>query len=370
VSATLSPVRKQVEEKILRDGTAPRRPRDPREFENRYLREDARQVASGAEIIGQSPKLRRLLEQANLVAATDATVLILGESGSGKEGVARRVHDRSRRRERPFIKVNCASIPRELFESEFFGHAKGAFTGALQERAGRFLAADGGTLFLDEVGEIPFDLQGKLLRVLQEGQFERVGEERTRTVDVRVVAATNRDLPSEVTEGRFRQDLYYRLSVFPLEVPPLREHCEDIPLLAAHFVAVAARRVGVSPPPLDPDEVQLLRHYAWPGNVRELQNVIERAVILARGGPIRVEALLDHRPVSRNSSSKVADQPSEEVVSAAEWRQRERSNIVTALRRAQGRIYGSGGAAALLGMKPTTLYSRIKTLRVVPSEYR
>jgi transcriptional regulator with GAF, ATPase, and Fis domain len=231
----------------------------------------------------------------------------------------------------------------------------------LRDRAGRFEAADGGTLFLDEVGEIPLDLQGKLLRVLQEGQFERVGEDRTRTVDVRVVAATNRDLAREVTAGRFRQDLCYRLSVFPVEVPPLRARREDVPALATYFAGLAARRLGVRAIALDDHTVRQLREYDWPGNVRELQNVIERAMILARDGRVELSTLL---PRGQAAPVAVEDDP-ETVVPAAEWQRRARGNIAAALRRAGGKVYGPGGAAELLGMKPTTLASRMKTLGIM-----
>src|SRR6267154_5581815 len=224
-----------------------------------------------------------------MVAPTDATVLIQGESGTGKELVAREIHQRSRRSQQPLIRVNCASVPRELYESEFFGHAKGAFTGAIRDRAGRFEAADDGTLFLDEVGEIPPELQSKLLRVLQEKQYERVGEEATRTINGRLLAASNRDLKAEVAAGRFRQDLYYRLNVFAIEVAPLRQHKDDIPLLAAHFLEQAARRLKVPLPKLTQAHLHQLHNYDWPGNVREMQNLIERALILAQRGPLRFD---------------------------------------------------------------------------------
>ena len=247
-------------------------------------------------MIGQSAALKRLLRQVEMVARTDATVLILGESGTGKELVAREIHQHSRRSQRPLIRVNCASIPRELYESEFFGHVKGAFTGAIKDRAGRFEAAQGGTLFLDEVGEIPLELQSKLLRVLQEGQYERVGEERTRTVDVRIIAATNRDLPRDVEAGRFRQDLYYRLNVFPMKVAPLRERKEDIPLLAAHFLDRAVRKLKLPSARLTPSHIAQLHNHDWPGNVRELQNMIERALILAQNGVLWFDLPDNPRP--------------------------------------------------------------------------
>src|SRR3954447_12766040 len=259
------------------------------EQENEYLREEVTRAGAFGDLVGGGPALEALARQIDLVALTDAAVLILGESGTGKELVAREVHHRSRRAGRPLVKVNCAAVPRELYESEFFGHARGAFTGALRDRAGRFELADGGTLFLDEVGEIPPDLQAKLLRVLQAGELERVGEERTRRVDVRLIAATNRDLRAEAEAGRFRQDLFYRLSVFPIELPPLPRRVEDIPPLAEHFLALAARKLGRAKPRLTLADAQRLPRYHWPGNVRELQHTIERAVITADGARMTIE---------------------------------------------------------------------------------
>jgi transcriptional regulator with GAF, ATPase, and Fis domain len=332
------------------------------ELENDYLRADA-WTGAPTGIIGTSPALRKVLEQVALVAPTSATVLIQGESGTGKELVAHAIHAQSPRRLRPLIGVNCASIPRDLFESEFFGHVKGAFTGALRDRAGRFQAADGGTLFLDEVGEIPLDLQAKLLRVLQQGQFERVGEETTRTVDVRVVAATNRDLEEEVAAGRFRRDLFYRLSVFPMTLPPLRDRPEDLPPLAVHFLEHAARRFGRPVPRLTMPVVQTLQVYQWPGNVRELQHVIERAVLLSSGSVLRLDGVLLAPDVKTriDAAPPPRDAPSV-VISEIEWQRRERQNVRTALEAAGGRIYGPGGAAELLGVKPTTLISRLRAL--------
>ena len=298
------------------------------------------------------------MQQIELVAPTDASVLVTGESGTGKELVAREIHRRSSRSARPMIKVNCASIPSELYESEFFGHVKGAFTGAVQARAGRFEAAHEGTLFLDEVGEIPLSLQSKLLRVLQEGQYERVGEERTREVDVRVIAATNRDLRREVDEGRFREDLFYRLNVFPLEVPPLRERIADVPMLAEHFLDCAAQRMGTERPKLTVAAATELQTYDWPGNVRELQNVIERSVITARGGALRFDL-----PSTRRAPAPVPV-ATDEIVPDAEMKRRVRANIVSALERAGWKVSGSGGAAELLGVKPTTLASRLKQMGI------
>jgi len=332
------------------------------ELENEYLREEVTRTGAFGELVGQGPALEALARQIDLVAPTDAAVLLLGESGTGKELVAREVHRRSKRANKPLVKVNCAAVPRELYESEFFGHARGAFTGALRDRAGRFELADGGTLFLDEVGEIPLELQAKLLRVLQEGELERVGEERTRAVNVRIIAATNRDLRAEAEAGRFRQDLYYRLSVFPIELPPLRKRTEDIPLLAEHFLTLAARKLGRPKPRLTLANVQQLQRYRWPGNVRELQHVIERAVIVADGTRMTIELPTDSTAtVSKAVTVSVSD---DRVLTDAEMREREADNIRAALRRTKGKVSGAGGAAELLGMKPTTLASRIKALAI------
>lgn len=330
------------------------------ELENEYLREEVTRAGAFGELVGQGPALEAVARQIDLVAPTDAAVLVLGESGTGKELVARELHRRSKRSARPLIKVNCAAVPRELYESEFFGHARGAFTGALRDRAGRFELADGGTLFLDEVGEIPLDLQAKLLRVLQEGELERVGEERTRRVNVRVIAATNRDLRAEAEAGRFRQDLYYRLSVFPVELPPLRKRLEDVPLLAEHFLVLAARKLGRPKPRLTLANVQQLQRYHWPGNVRELQHVIERAVITAEGGRLVVE--LPSGLASPQGRPTPPMPAGNRVLTDAEVRQLEAENLRAALREAGGKVSGPGGAAEMLGMKPTTLASRIKAL--------
>ena len=273
------------------------------ELENEYLREEVKVARGFGDMIGQSAALRRVLDQVGLVGPADTTALICGESGTGKELIARAIHERSRRSDRAMVKVNCGSVPRELFESEFFGHVKGAFTGAIRDRAGRFQLADGGTLFLGEVGEIPLDLQSKLLRVLQEGTFERIGEERTRKVDVRVIAATNRNLKQEVEAGRFREDLFYRLSVFPIEAAPLRQRLDDVGLLAAHFLEQACRRLGVPPRRLKQRHVEALQSYQWPGNIRELQNVVERAVIGAKSGPLEFDLPKDPHKQQRASGA-------------------------------------------------------------------
>ena len=331
------------------------------EQENEYLREEVQQAAMFGDLIGQAPALQAVTRQIELVAPTNAAVLILGESGTGKEVVAREIHRLSRRAQRPLIKVNCAAIPRELYESEFFGHAKGAFTGALRDRAGRFELADGGTLFLDEVGEIPLDMQAKLLRVLQEGEIERIGEERTRKIDVRIIAATNRNLRAESEAGRFRQDLFYRLSVFPMELPPLRKRVEDIPLLAEHFLNRFARQLGRARPRLTLANVQELQRYDWPGNVRELQHSLERACIVAADGRLR----FDFPTTAAKRQTELSESPSpQRILTDEELRSLEAANIQAALSKCHGKVYGANGAAALLGVKPTTLNSRIKSLGI------
>ncbi len=342
--------------------------REQLRLENDYLREEVKQERAFGDIIGESPALKKILDQITLVAPTEANVLILGESGSGKELIARAIHERSQRASAPLIKVNCASIPHDLFESEFFGHVRGAFTGAIRDRVGRFQLADGGTLFLDEIGEIPLGLQSKLLRVLQEGTFERVGEERTRRVNVRIVAATNRDLRREVVAGNFRQDLFFRLSVFPMELPPLRERPEDIPALIQHFIrlhSLPSRRNHLQ---ISAQQMARLQRYQWPGNIRELQNVIERAMILSHSGaqPLNLNLIL---PAEKNVRSQaplqneIADADAK-FVTQVEWEQRERANLLAALRAADWKIYGSGGAAELLGVKPTTLASRLQAMGI------
>ncbi|OWY73507.1 hydrogenase [cyanobacterium TDX16] len=331
------------------------------ELENAYLKEEVSDARAFGEIVGQSPALRNILRQIELVAPTDANVLILGESGTGKELVAQEIHRRSRRHERALVRVNCASVPRELYESEFFGHAKGAFTGAIRDRAGRFELANGGTLLLDEVGEIPLELQSKLLRVLQEGEYERIGEEKTREVDVRLIAATNRDLKSEVEAGRFRQDLFYRLNVFPIEVPPLRKRKEDVPLLAELFLLQATRRFNRKNKGLSQGNILALQGYDWPGNVRELLNVIERAVITSRSGAIRIDLPRSSSGKSRKAEPAAGSAPAT-VVQDAELKRRERENILTALNQTNWQVHGPGGAAELLGLRPTTLASRIKRM--------
>jgi PAS domain S-box-containing protein len=331
------------------------------EAETAYLRDELQQ-SDGTEILGQSPALQHVLDELRQVAATDATVLLQGETGTGKELFARAIHNASRRHLEPMITVNCAAIPATLIESEFFGHEKGAFTGATAKREGRFALANLGTIFLDEIGELPLDLQSKLLRVLQEGSFESVGSGRTQKVDVRVIAATNRDLQREVAEGRFREDLFYRLNVFPLPLPSLRERPEDIPLLAEAFARRFARRLRKNVAPLTPECIARLKAYWWPGNVRELQNVMERAVITATGGRMNLaRALPDVIPPT---AMERPAEPADFVYSIAELEELERRNFQRALERCDGRVSGEQGAARLLGMKPSTLASRLKVLGV------
>ncbi|MEZ5727205.1 MAG: sigma 54-interacting transcriptional regulator [Burkholderiaceae bacterium] len=338
------------------------------ELENAYLQDELLEGASHPEIVGTSDAVRRILRQIELVGPTDATVLITGESGPGKEVIARAIHHASERRHRPLIRVNCAAIPRELFESEFFGHVRGAFTGAVAERVGRFELADGGTIFLDEVGEIPLELQGKLLRILQEQQFERVGETRTRDVDVRVIAATNRNLRDEVEARRFREDLYFRLNVFPIVSPPLRERVDDIAQLAARFMRRACARAHRAELPIRLSEVERMKRYPWPGNIRELENVIERAVITSVDGKLRLDLPTEARTLAAPSGP--AAPVAAGVLTASQQRDAERENIVRALRQCRGRVAGANGAAALLGMPPTTLYSRITRLGIDARGFR
>lgn len=340
------------------------------ELENAYLREELNDAQAFGSIIGKSPALLNVLEQIELVAPTNASVLILGDSGTGKELVAREIQRRSLRKDRPMIKVNCATIPGGLYESEFFGHVRGAFTGAVKDREGRFQAADGGTLFLDEVGEIPWDLQSKLLRVLQEGNYERIGEEVTRHVDVRIIAVTNRDLKREIKDGRFRQDLYYRLNVFPIEVVPLKNRKEDIPLLATHFLKSVSKKMNRPMPALTRKNILQLQGYWWPGNVRELQNVIERAVIISRSGALTFD--LPCEPASGGIPRQVTvNEEGEEnakVIPEEEVRKKIRMNTLYALRKSGWKIYGPRGAAELLGLKPTTLSARIRKMGLKKSE--
>ena len=349
--------RKQAEEEI-------QHLRDQLELENAYLNEEVLKAQAHGDIIGTSHALENILRQIEMVAPTEASVLITGESGTGKELVAREIHNQSSRSKRTMIKVNCASIPKELYESEFFGHVKGAFTGAVKDRAGRFQLADGGTLFLDEIGEIPLDLQSKLLRVLQEGTFERIGDEKTLKVDVRIIAATNRSLKDEVETKRFREDLYYRLNVFPIEVPPLRSRKEDIPMLSLNFLNLAAQKLNVPLPRMTQANIMGLQGYDWPGNIRELQNVIDRAVITSRSGKLSLNLSNGGKNIKRKDSA--IDQKERDtkvsILTEKEMEQGNQENILNALNQCNWKITGSDGAAELLEIKPTTLHSKIKKM--------
>ncbi len=334
------------------------------EQRNAYLEEEVEEAKAFGDLVGRSAALRQILSQVELVAPTEASVLISGETGTGKELVAHEIHRRSRRKDGPLVRVNCASIPRELFESEFFGHVKGAFTGAIKDRAGRFESAEGGTIFLDEIGEVPLEMQSKLLRVIQEKLYERVGDDRTRSADVRIIAATNRDLNQAVAAGRFREDLYYRLHVFPIEVPPLRERKDDIPVLAEHFLKLSVRELKCAKPRLTHANMLRLQAYDWPGNVRELRNVLERAVILARGGTLEFSLPVagPPGPAARAASrpeTHPAATPEPEFLTETELQQRERDNLLVILNKAHWKIKGPDGAAELLGVKPPTLLSRM-----------
>lgn len=325
------------------------------ELENAYLQQEISEGFNSHHIIGCSPTVQQMNYQIQLVAPTVATVLITGESGTGKELIARAIHRASDRNQRPLIRVNCAAIPPELFESEFFGHVRGAFSGAVSTRMGRFEVADGGTLFLDEIGELPLTLQGKLLRVLQDGEFERVGESITRKVDVRVITATNRDLKQRVAQGLFREDLYFRLNVFPIRSAPLRERLQDIPLLVTHFLQATCQRFHKPELKISLAQIQRLQEYDWPGNIRELENRIERQVILSQGDKLNLVEF----PTRVNST---VDVPiiDEKYFTETHVKQLQIRTTLEALRKCNGKIYGVDGAACLLGIKPTTLSSRIK----------
>ncbi len=338
------------------------RRREELERERDYLREEVNVAMTFGRIVGNSPSLKRMLQRVEAVAQTPASVLLLGESGVGKELVARALHARGPRAEGPLVKVNCASIPKELFESEFFGHVKGAFTSAHRDRVGRFQLADGGTLFLDEVGEIPLELQGKLLRVLQESEFERVGDDETRRVDVRVIAATNRDLAQLIAAGEFREDLYYRLSVFPIDVPALRDRGDDVVQLAQEFLKQTCQEFGREGLSLTRAQADQLLQYDWPGNVRELKNVIERAVILSPGNTLRLEASLPTG--GRRMLKSVAQADLDTIMTEAELKSLQRRNTIKALEAAEWRVSGKGGAAELLGVRPTTLADRIRSMKI------
>ncbi|TDI98354.1 MAG: PAS domain S-box protein [Caldithrix sp.] len=320
--------------------------------ENIYLQEEIKIQHNFEEIIGAGAALKKSLRKVEQVASTDSTVLILGETGTGKELLARAVHNLSDRRDRPLVKVNCAALPANLIESELFGHEKGAFTGAVARKIGRFELADGGTIFLDEIGDLSLELQSKLLRVLQEGEFERVGNPQTTKVDVRIISATNRDLEKAIEDGSFREDLYYRLNVFPIQSPPLRERKEDIPILARHFIKKFAIRTGKKIETVPQKVMDALQGYHWPGNVRELENIIERAVIISTGKQLRIEDWLSKTVIS----SKVS-----RITTLAEL---EREHILEVLELTRWRVSGESGAAKVLGLKSTTLEARMKKLSI------
>jgi PAS domain S-box-containing protein len=344
--------------------------REELERERDYLREEVQVSMNFGRIIGESSTLKKMLARLEAVAQTDASVLIQGESGVGKELVAHVIHGASPRSDGPLVKVNCAAVPHELFESEFFGHVKGAFTGAHRDRVGRFELADGGTIFLDEIAEIPLSLQSKLLRVLQEGEYERVGDEKTHSVDVRLIAATNRDLELAVTEGRFREDLYYRVSVFPIEVPPLRKRGDDVVQLALHFLERTCQEFGHEPLTLSRHQAALLKQYNWPGNIRELKNVIERAVILSQGKVLRLDlAMANIFDATADAVETPSDQASgSDILTEQELTDLGRQNTLKALKAADWRVSGPTGAARLLGLKPTTLADRMKKLGISRTE--
>jgi len=339
--------------------------REKLELENEYLQEEIRSRGIHDNIVGSSEPLKALLNQIDLVAPTDANVLIHGESGTGKELIAHEIHRGSSRSSRPLISVNCAAIPRELFESEFFGHVKGSFSGATRDRVGRFQLADGGTLFLDEVGELELGLQAKLLRVVQEGKYERVGEERSRNVNVRLIAATNKDLRKAVEKETFREDLYFRLNVFPIECTPLRQRTEDIPVLAAHYLKVTCARLNLPPLQLSRANVNAMVNYSWPGNIRELQNVIERAAIVASKGKLQFDLQTTNNSHNQQTIKESQQlEPNDKILTEKEIIELERNNMLKALKACNGRVSGADGVAAMLGMKPTTVYSRIKAWRL------
>jgi len=338
--------------------------REELEHERDYLREEVNVAMNFGRIIGGSPALKQMLKRVEAVAETPANVLVQGESGVGKELVAHAIHARSSRADGPLVKVNCASIPKELFESEFFGHVKGAFTGAHRDRVGRFQLADGGTIFLDEVSEIPLELQGKLLRVLQESEFERVGDDATHSVDVRVIAATNRDLEQLIVDGQFREDLFYRISVFPVEVPPLRVRGDDIIQLAQHFLERTCSDFGRPTMKLTRTQADKLLQYSWPGNVRELKNVIERAVILSPKSVLRLDLSMTNAVIGNDPPAVTRGRSDDEVLTEDKMRELQKHNLIAALRQTNWRVSGPNGAAELLGVKPTTLADRIRSFGI------
>lgn len=333
-------------------------------LESEYLKKELKSLTESDGIIGESRALMKVMSDVKNVAGTEASVLILGETGTGKELIARSIHSSSSRADKAFIKVNCPAIASNLIESEFFGHEQGAFTGATKKRDGRFKVADGGTIFLDEIGEIPIDLQSKLLRVLQEGEFEPVGSSKTIKVDVRVIAATNRELLEEVKEGKFREDLYYRLNVFQINVSPLRDRDSDIELLANAFLEKFSKRNGITIKPISEDDLYRLYTYTWPGNIRELQNVIERAVITAIDGKLNLEQSLPVMNRSEPTASSTSKADDGTVLSDKELKELEKANIIRALNMSDWKISGKNGAASMLGIPTSTLNSKIKSFGI------
>ncbi|MDH3600927.1 MAG: sigma 54-interacting transcriptional regulator, partial [Candidatus Tectomicrobia bacterium] len=345
--------RKRAEEDLRRALAEVERLKNQLQAENVYLQEEIKLQHNFTDILSHSDAMQQVLHKVEQVAATDATVLILGETGTGKELLARAVHSLSPRHDRPLVKVNCAALPATLIESELFGHEKGAFTGAVSRRTGRFELANGGTIFLDEIGDLPLELQAKLLRVLQEGELERLGDSRTIQVNVRVIAATNRNLEQAVADGSFREDLYYRLNVFPLVVPPLRERIDDIALLASHFVTQYGAKLGKRIERMSQRVMDALQAYAWPGNVRELENIIERAVILTSGPTLELDASLLVGPRAHAT-----------VTSGRTLQDVEREYILHVLEETAWRVEGARGAARRLGLRPSTLRSRMQKLGI------
>jgi DNA-binding NtrC family response regulator len=354
----LNAIRHGIASYHARQHPRPNLAQDGVEQEEPHLEGEVRTATVFEGIVGQSSALREVLRLVETVATSDSTVLLLGETGTGKELIARAIHDRSQRKGRAFVKLNCAAIPSGLLESELFGHERGAFTGAISQKIGRVELADGGSLFLDEIGDIPLELQPKLLRVLQEREFERLGSTRTKQVDVRVVAATHRDLDEMILEKQFRSDLYYRLNVFPISIPPLRERAEDIPLLVRHFVQQFALRMNKTIDAISPETMDALTRYSWPGNIRELQNVIERAVVVYKKGNLSIKKswLLAREPI-RAETPLFRRSPTED-----------RQIIGAALAEARGRVSGPSGAAAKLGIPASTLESKIRSMNI--NKYR
>ncbi|MEO1030399.1 MAG: sigma 54-interacting transcriptional regulator [Bacteroidota bacterium] len=330
--------------------------------QTQYLEKEIQELTNTYGIIAEDQSMRNVLNLIEQVATTNATVLINGETGTGKELVARAIHKTSHRSDQPLVRINCGAIPANLIESELFGHKKGAFTGATADRKGRFLLADKGTIFLDEIGEMPIDLQPKLLRVIQEGEFEPVGSSETLRVDVRIIAATHRDLLQHATEGRFREDLYYRLNVFPIVVPPLRLRGNDIFLIAEEMITQFSKKLNKPISALSDADKQLLMAYSWPGNVRELQNLIERAIIISQNGQVNWQHIIPKETEDKSMPQQIAQ---EKIYTTSEWTKLEKENILKALRQTRWKISGKDGAAELLQIKPTTLASKIKVLGIV-----